>query len=229
MAWILRPSGVAVVAVALLVVGNVAAQNDRREIRKSQNTVEVSPRQFITFLREDVLGASLFLDGTRDETTEVAIPWDGKTIRWKGFDIMVTLRAHEGRLYMIGWDRHTDFRKPVFHYYQQNRAGDGFERIEPAVFPRQIATQNMGFQDLDDDVDLALKLDPEHPRFCRSFTAMVWCQLQAGLEHHQTERMPEEERKAMLRKFKAEHRPSPLTRITPPASATRPATQPATP
>lgn len=208
---------------------------ERTVTEERQEAVEVVPGKFLTLSRVDVLGASRFIDGSKDETTELVIPWDDEEVRWKGFDIPVTLREWDGKLYMIGFDRHTDFDKPRLRYYRQSDKGDRLEEIKPASFPKQIAAQNMWLGNPDDfsvgkdgrkiyEVDLALKLDQEDVYFSSTLTAAIWCQLQAGLEYHASKPLPLEERQPILREFAAEHRPIRLLQIV-----QRPATPPETP
>ncbi len=232
---LIRRAFISIVFVGALLELVGGCGDGRQVTEKDRETVEVAPGQFIEIEREDVLGASRFVDGIRDESTALATPWDGKTVRWKGSQVPASLRASEGKLHLITFDRVKD--PPRLRFYRQNGAGDGFDEIEAGNYPKNIAMQNMWFGNPNDfsrgangrkiyEVEMARQLDPEDIYFADSLTANLWCQLQTGKPYHEVRRLGSEQKQAILRDFAAAHPPIKLTvvkRMT--TQATQPATQ----
>jgi hypothetical protein len=200
------PARLTVAAIALcLCTAAAAGAGPRAVTEKRHQAVEVAPGRFLTLSRVDVPGASRFVDGTRDEATEMVIPWDGREVRWKGLDIPVSLRESDGRLHLITFDRQAGVDGVRLRYYRQGDGGDRFHEIDPAKLPKRIATQNMWMGKPDEfsrgtdgrriyAVDLALKLDPDDVSFADTLTAAIWCQLHAGLDYRASKRLPLERR-----------------------------------
>jgi hypothetical protein len=208
----------------LALLASTTCDKRRKVTEHEQQTVEVAPGEFLTLSRVDELGESRFVHGTRNETTALTIPWDGKDLHWKGYEIPSTLRAWEHKLYMITFDRHTDSDKPRLKYYQQNDAGNGFDEIPPTSFPKKIASQNMWFNNPNDyllgeggrkynEVDMALQLDPEDPYFVSTLTARIWCELEGGFPYHEQRKLRYEEKRELMQKFAAANKPIKLTKI----------------
>src|SRR4051812_852790 len=101
----------------------VAAACDGPRTATKQQTVEVAPAHFVTLTRTDEVAPR------REGLTELNIPWNAGYLRWKGYDIPFILRSSAGRLYMVTFDRHTDFERIWLRYYRQNNAADGFDEI----------------------------------------------------------------------------------------------------
>jgi len=124
------------------------------------------------------------------DTTWLSIPWQNREVLWVGFGIPITLRAHEGRLYLIVFDRDSDFHRIRFRYFRQDH--NTLAEIPAAEFPRLIATQNLWLKRENgqrngkpvDEVEAAIRLDPENPDFRDSLTAMIWFQLETGKEYY---------------------------------------------
>ena len=110
-------------------------------------------------------------------------------------------------------------------YYRENDAGNGFDVIEPAAFPKRIATQNMWLTRESNGVgaggakiyplELALKLDPDDVYFVNTLTADIWCEL-SGIEYREAHTLPFEKKQPILRRYAQEQQPIRLTRILPP-------------
>lgn len=151
----------------------------------------------------------------REEISEMVIPWKNNEIRWKGVDIPVSLRAYQDTLYMIGFDRETDFDKTIFRYYKQTE--NQFKEIKPGEYPKTIATQNLWFskrQQEDGRVNLAINLDPNEDWFSRSLTAIIWCQLMTGKEYYEiVEGVPTEDVRKVAEEYIAKYKPVKLTKI----------------
>jgi hypothetical protein len=180
-------------------------------------SVEVSPGKFIVISRVDRShDDNAGLSGSA--WTGLSIPWEGTNITWRSHEIPVCLRAHDGKLYMIGFDRDTDFSKPRFKYFAQK--GGILKEVPPSEYPKQIASQNMWFGDrylVDlvgntiDEVQLARDLDPENGHFRRSLTAQIWYHLETGKDYFETEGKRLE--KLVLAAYVAAHNPIALPTI----------------
>ena len=188
-----------------------------REAAPREEEVEISPGKFITISRVDRshddnrgLGGEVY--------SALSIPWNGTNVLFKSSDIPVSLRELDGKLYLIGFDRETNFQKCRLTYFQQD--GSTFKKIEPSEYPKQIATHNMWFGvrygtgmtgNVIDRVELAISLDPTNVYFLRSLTAQIWCQLETGQEYYETEATLID--KTMLLDYIEKHNPIKLTTI----------------
>ena len=122
--------------------------------------------------------------------------WNGKNVEWKGKEFPVTLREHEGSLYMVGFNRQ-DIHKCRFVFSRLRKDGSKFEVIGSTEFPRQIATQNMSINLLhagrlvrvgDDLVDTwkvlqTLDIQSRYFRISSNLTAAMWYQIETGTEY----------------------------------------------
>jgi len=197
------------IVVALAALMHVGCAPERRV--NYQHDVEIAPDRWLT-LREQ-RGKCWFL-----------CEWSGKEVYWPGKRdhrgenaLPVTLREHDGRLYLIAQNRE-NFEDPKLEYYRLDNAGRRFARISPQEFPKQIATQNM---QLDPEFvgvgnewingwDVLRKLDVDHPYFVGSVTAEIWIQLETGLNPAQISGptgLSREKRKQHVREYAEKHRP----------------------
>lgn len=142
------------------------------------------------------------------ERSSLSFEWGGKQVAWKGREIPVTLREHDGTLYMIGFNR-ANMQKTRFVYFQLNAKGTGFGSIKPKDFPKAIATQNMWLQgDVGKRwVELLPELqtlDIDGNLFDWSMTAHIWYQLVNGVEEYQ---MPLNIPRDFLREYVTKYKP----------------------
>jgi len=121
---------------------------------------------------------------------------------------------------LVVWDRETrPFNRdegkpePIFRYYAQQ--GSAFTEISPSVFPKSIATQNLGFVSRyfvtdrqRDEVQIARDLDPSDIVFRRSMTAKLWFHLGTGKQDYES---PHTIDQAFLEDFARKNQPVKLT------------------
>jgi hypothetical protein len=216
---------------AIFAAHTAAAQTappDIKELRKKQE-VEVAPGKWLSINKVDrVLNEELpsveRLSNRRaverirtEESTELTIPWKSTTVRWKSSDIPVSLREFEGSLYLIAFDRSQDEARLRYYAEKENT----FEEIEPADYPKRIATQNLWFQNTRrgagdrriDPVDLAVKLDPDDIYFAGTLTATIWCELSTGKPYETAEGLASEARSKIVREYSEKYSPIKLTQI----------------
>src|SRR6185436_13248140 len=102
-----------------------------------QHDVEIAPNRWLTLKEER--GKCWFI-----------CEWKGKKVVWPGkrnqdgeSEIPVTLREHEGNLYLIVINRENGVEGSKYVYFKLGPSGTRFVKIEPSEFPKRIATQNM--------------------------------------------------------------------------------------
>ena len=160
-----------------------------REVPPRGEEVEISPGKFITISRVDrshddngSLGGEVY--------SALFIPWHGTSVLFKSSDIPVSLREHDNTLYLIGFDRETDFQKCRFTYQKLN--GTIFKKIAPSEYPKEIATQNMWFSSRHskgtdgepiDNVELTRELNVSSGYFFHTLTAKLWVHLETGKQY----------------------------------------------
>lgn len=155
------------------------------------------------------------------EETQLMFEWKGKKVIWRGREIPVSLRKHDGRLYMIGFNReelHYQITRLVFFEMSQN--GTGFQVMQANDFPREIATQNMWmssdsryfgtYDGVGDSWDLVRNLKIEDGYFGTTLTAHIWYQIETGTRHSD---MPGCIPQAFTREYSEEYNPIPLPTI----------------
>jgi len=148
--------------------------------------------------------------GRYSRTTELRIVWEGSSVHWHANSFPVTLRAYEGRLYLIayddvtlGFDDNNGWPRAQFRYYAQE--GSDLREISPAIFPRAIAGQNMSFTGRHfmsgdrqrDSVQIARDLDPDDQCFRTSLTAKMWYHLVTGQQYYEAMRLREVDRRLL--------------------------------
>ena len=95
---------------------------------------EVTPGVFVAYYQFDIAweledGSFEAVHTQRPErrqffqmnTTYLATPWQRVAVKWVGVGVPITLRAWQGRLYLIVFDRESDFSHIRFRYYEQNK------------------------------------------------------------------------------------------------------------
>lgn len=188
--------------------GDTVNAADLRPNRK--NPHELSPFDAL----KQILGSgSSRGGGAGAERSSLSFEWNGKQVTWRGKEIPITLREHDGALYMIGFNREKP-GKHRFLYFRLNDKQTGFRKIKPRDFPKQIATQNMwlgaawrfvtvGNHRVDRWKELR-ELDAESLYFDHSFTAYLWYQLCNDVERH---RMPHNIPREFLREYMTKYKP----------------------
>lgn len=157
-------------------------------------------------------------DKLPSERTRLTVPWMGEQIVWDSSSIPFSLRESNKVLFIIGFDRDTDFSKPRLRYYRQ--LSTKFEEIKPDEFPKAIATQNMWLSPdaksrgtdnkLHYDLQMARDIDPDDEYFHDSLTARVWAHLTTGKDYHEQDRRADAK---TLKAFKRTNSPIPLPTI----------------
>jgi hypothetical protein len=143
-------------------------------------------------------------------TTYLAIPWKGEDVSWVGFGVPIVIRANADLLYLVVFDRETDFSKIRFSYFKQHFST--LEEIRPSEFPKSLAIQNLWLRKENgfgadgkpvNEIEIAKNLDPENLYFPSSLTAKMWMQLEAGKEYYeiQNESIPKDFLKQYLQKY----------------------------
>ena len=125
------------------------------------------------------------------DTTYLSIPWKTQDIIWVGLGIPISIRAHKDLLYMIVFDRDSDFKKIRFRYFTQNH--NVLSEIDPEDYPKEIATQNLwlrkenGFRNGKpiNEIEVTKSLNPEDIDFQSSLTAKIWNQLEKKKEFYE--------------------------------------------
>lgn len=151
------------------------------------------------------------------EASRLSFEWEGRGVGWYGKEIPITLREHEGRLFMIGFNREkirSNRNRLVF--FALNEEGTGFDRIAPADFPKQIATQNMWLRADSryvgtnegklDKWELLRKLDVDNRYFSNTLTAHIWSQTENNTEIYTSGTIPIE----FVREYAEKYQPIPL-------------------
>ena len=190
----------------------------------SKRMAEVTPGYFLTYREHVILWNLKYKDfgavhalPTRQaefwqkDTHYLAISWKGVDVFWGGVGVPVTLRAYDGTLYLIVFDRDSDSSKIRFRYFRQD--SNIFREISPADFPKEIATQNLWIDD-DDELKAALQLDVDTTSFRMSLTAHVWYQLETGKEYFEIPGAPVIDA-GWLRDYLKKHQVQKLTKIVP--------------
>lgn len=152
------------------------------------------------------------------ETVELRIHWNGTNVHWKGNSGPLNLRAFEGRLFLITFDRVSKgIEECEFRYYAQE--GNELKEIPPTQFPKSIAGQNIiadryfgGFDRQIDAVKLELDSDPKDGYFRQSMTAYIWNHLATGQQYEQSSKKGEISR-PLLEEYVRTNKPIKLTAI----------------
>lgn len=165
-----------------------------KEESTSTKTVEVTSGNFIEYHRHLILWdlkhqswAAVHALPVQEakfyqrNTTYLSIPWNGQELFWIGVGVPISLRSYEGNLYMITFDRESDFHKIRFRYYKQEH--NVLSEISCKDYPKSIATQNLWLDKR--GLELVRELNPENSWFRDSLTANIWYQLEKEKEYYQ--------------------------------------------
>ncbi len=173
----------------------------KSDVYTSDLEAKKNPHQLTAFDAAKQFANHMATSGTKLKKleSEFAFDWNGKRVAWKGKDVPITFREHEGNLYMVGFNRE-DMHRCRFTFFKLNEKKMGFEMIKPNTFPRQIATQNMWLNARSrytkiydsiakkefrvDEWQMLRTLDLQSPAFGSSFTAKMWYQLETGTEYY---------------------------------------------
>jgi hypothetical protein len=162
------------------------------------------------------------------DTSFLSIPWNRTNITWVGVGIPISLRAWNNELFMIAFDRDTNFHEIRLRYYRQEHGT--LAEVSPKDYPPEIATQNLWLHtdngtrkdgSVVNEVEIVKALDPASIDFRRSLTAKIWRQLETGEEYYQS---PNDVEKPLLESYLKKHSVVRLQKIQP-APATKPGTQ----
>lgn len=171
----------------------------------------------ISFRDLHVLGTS-HKGKSFSETFELRIHWQGTNVHWKGHSNPLNLRAFEGRLFLITFDRVSKgIEECEFRYFVQE--GNELKEISPTQFPKEIAGENIitkryfgGFDRQIDAVTLELDSDPKDVYFRQSMTAYIWNHLTTGEQYGQSSKKGEITQ-TLLEEYIRTNRPIKLTAI----------------
>jgi len=152
-----------------------------------KDEVEIAPGRWLDVEAQDTVYAE-----PKDEWSTLAFEWNGKKVKWAGPEVPITLREHDGTLYMIGFNRQ-DLNRCKYILFRLNEAGDAFETIGREDFPKQIATQNLWMRadtryvgvPRRDTWKVLRELDTTNPFFGNTFTAKIWYYLETGKQHYE--------------------------------------------
>lgn len=161
------------------------------------------------------------------EVVELRMKWQGSNVHWKGNSRPLNLRAFEGKLYLITFDRVSRDNDECFFRYFAQQDGE-LREIPPSAFPRAVAGQNldfyhrysMGMTGRLDAVQIAREQDTSDVYFRTSLTADIWNHLATGQQYWETHKWSSEVSKSLLDDFIRTNKPIKLTSIVrePPAS-----------
>jgi len=178
-----------------------------------QYDVEISPNQWLTLKEER--GKCWFICEWKGKK----VTWPGKTNRDGEAELPITLREHEGNLFMIVLNRE-DLEAAKYVFFKISESGRHFVEIPPSAFPKQIATQNMlldprtryaiGNHGKIDEWELIRKLDSENGYFLNTPTEQIWIQLETGKNVKTVMLMDSDSRKRIVREYVTKYKPIPL-------------------
>lgn len=187
-------------------VGKTVKFNGRRpRAGDAVNEAEVAPGIFVKYQEflihwqfEDECFATVHGQPSEREkfyqkdTAYLCIPWQRKPILWVGLGVPITLRVWKDCLYLIAFDRETDFGHIRFRYYRQN--DKTFMEIPADQFPKSIATQNLWLKKDNgtrndgstvNEIEIAKEMNPADHDFQDSLTAKLWYQCETGKEYYE--------------------------------------------
>lgn len=163
-----------------------------RNTRTRTLSVELKPDHFIEFKKHEVnwdLRYGSFMavhilpikEGTffQKDTTYISVPWENRELLWVGLGDPISIREYNGLLYMIIWDRESNFHKIRYRYFKQ--VHDIFAEISWNEYPRNIAVCNLESNDF--------KCLNDMSKLKKSATARIWYNLEHGIEYYE---QPEE-------------------------------------
>lgn len=167
-------------------------------------TIEVAPGEFLEY-KEYRINWSLRYDSFiavhtlpipeekffQKDTRYLSIPWDGLELFWIGVGDPVSIRLHDGLLYMIVYDCDTNIHKIRLRYYKQ--AHDVLAEISSKDYPKEIAVCNLNGND-------SRRLD-DIGKLQQSTTARIWYNLEYGVEYYEQPEIDMEFLKDYIRKY----------------------------
>lgn len=185
-----------ILMVIMFLVGKAAITN--KLVKKKATltgTFEVAPDRFVTYQKHIIRWDLKYESFTavhilptkkakfyQKDTDYLSIPWNGQDIFWVGVGAPISIRSYEDKVYMIVFDRESDFSKVRFRYYRQDH--NVLSEISPKDYPKAIATRNLWLTDVK-KIEALRNLNPDDITFQRSLTAKIWHQLEKGTEYYQ--------------------------------------------
>lgn len=107
-------------------------------------------------------------------------------------ELPITIREKNDELFLISLDR-KEPTKAKFVYFKLNPATGKIERITSKAFPKDIATQNLSLNGMNqaigkdgkriDELKILQELDVKNIYFIHQFTACLWLCLELGKEY----------------------------------------------
>jgi hypothetical protein len=143
----LRDSVIALLGLQLALTFSGCSQSGLEKKPWQKGEVEIAPGRFIEVEERSISSD----DGSPPqkgkkffETVELRLRWNGTNVHWKGNSGSLNLRALEGRLFLITFDRVSKgIEECEFRYYAQE--GEELKEIPSPQFPKAIAGQNLDF------------------------------------------------------------------------------------
>jgi hypothetical protein len=130
----------------------------------------------------------VFTWGGGDPRLKFKVNIDGEDISWNGIYIPILINKYSNIIYMIAYDRKTEFNHPMFRLYKLSEST--WVDIDRSVFPKEIALQNMWLflvsgthkynrvNLINDYSPFAVTLDSNE--FKRSLNSKLWYFLETG-------------------------------------------------
>ena len=109
---------------------------------------------------------------------------------WENNSIPILLNVHNGTIYLVVFDRETDWNKTCFRFYKFE---ENWEEVSANDFPKNISVQNMWLSENAgyyngkpiNEYQIAENLDPGDFHFCESLTAKLWLRLGKGIKYYE--------------------------------------------
>jgi hypothetical protein len=122
----------------------------------------------------------------------------------------IVLNCFNSNIYVIAFDRFSNFHKIVFRYYKFDKK---WIDIEPKEFPKSITIQNLGLEKENgfingkalNEYEMCWELDTTFGPFQRSLTAKIWFELGTGTKYYEA---PDRINEDYLQKFKLKYIPT---------------------
>lgn len=137
------------------------------------------------------------------DTTYLRVTVADRSVDWVGLGTPVVIRESEDTLYLVVFDRETDFAQIRFRFFAERH--NGFHEIPAREFPGGVAVQNMWLEDR--DKTLVANLDIAATGFSESLTARMWRQILTATEYFED---PSPVPSEHLQQFVAKYKPQPL-------------------
>jgi len=142
-----------------------------------------------TLKRKPYYGGHVFGFGGEMISHEIQFAIDGDEYSWRDLYMPLVLQKNADGVFLIVFDRETDFSKCRYRFYSL-QSPEQWREIKSEKFPKELAIQNMSLRHQNgfrgdgsgpiDEFDIVAKLDPTDYCFRRSHTAKLWLRLEVG-------------------------------------------------